>query len=64
MKIPIVDLSECVLCGVCVDVAPEIFRLNSSGFIEVLESPDYDRPDVADAMKHCPASCISWEETL
>ena len=61
MKKPVIDLSDCILCGVCQDVCPEVFRLNDAGYIEVTEMPDYPRPCVDEAIKNCPADCIAWE---
>ena len=61
MKNPIIDLSDCILCGVCQDVCPEVFRLNDAGYIEVTEMPDYPRSCVDEAIKNCPADCIAWE---
>jgi len=63
MKVPVVDLSECNLCGVCEDVCPKVFRLNDAGFVEVLELPAYPESDVEDAIRNCPTDCISWEDT-
>jgi ferredoxin len=63
MKIPVVDLSECNLCGVCEDVCPQVFQLNDAGFVEVAELPSYPEPDVETAIRNCPADCISWEDT-
>jgi ferredoxin len=57
---PLVELSDCIRCGVCVDVAPEIFRLDA-GFVEVLELPCYPLEAVEDAIRNCPADCIRWE---
>ncbi len=61
MKIPVVELGECVLCGVCVEVAPSVFRINGVGYVEVLELSDYPEPEVNEAIKNCPADCLSWE---
>jgi ferredoxin len=61
MKIPVIDLSDCILCGVCQDVCPEVFRLNDAGYIEVTQMPDYPGPCVDEAIKNCPADCIAWE---
>lgn len=61
MKRPVVDLSECILCGVCVDVCPEVFCLNDAHFISVTELAVYPVPEVDEAIKNCPADCISWE---
>ena len=63
MKKPVVDLSDCILCGVCVDVSPTVFQMNAAGFVDVIDSDRYDFRDVEEAIKNCPASCISWEET-
>lgn len=62
MRIPIVELSDCIKCGVCVEICPGVFRLNSAGFIDVIELPSYPEPDVNDAIKYCPVDCIYWEK--
>lgn len=61
MQKPVVDLSDCILCGVCVDVCPEAFRMNNAGYIEVTELTDYPQACVSEAIKNCPADCISWD---
>ena len=62
MKHPAIDLSECILCGVCVDVCAEVFQLNDAGFIQVIAHNVYPGPDVEEAIRSCPADCIGWEE--
>ena len=62
MKIPVVELSDCILCGVCVEACPQVFRLNEAGYIEVIDLTDYPEKDVNEAVKHCPADCIYWQE--
>ena len=64
MKIPVVELSDCILCGVCVEACPEVFRLNAAGYIEVIDLAGYPEKDVNEAIKHCPADCIYWHEEL
>jgi ferredoxin len=61
MKVPVVELSECIVCGVCVETCPQVFRLNDSGYIEVIELRHYPEPDVDDAIKYCPVDCIHWD---
>jgi ferredoxin len=61
IKKPVIDLSDCILCGVCQDVCPEVFWLNDAGYIEILELLDYPCSGVDDAIKNCPADCIAWE---
>jgi len=60
MKIPVVELGDCILCGICIEVAPAVFKLSSAGYIEVSEILSYPEMDVDEAIKNCPADCISW----
>ena len=62
MKVPVVELSECIVCGVCVETCPQAFRLNDAGYIEVIELAAYPESDVNDAIKYCPVDCIYWEK--
>jgi ferredoxin len=62
MKVPVIDLADCTLCGGCYDIYPELFRLNDAGFVEVAEMNCYPQADVDDAIKLCPQDCIHWEE--
>ncbi|MBF0467296.1 MAG: ferredoxin [Desulfamplus sp.] len=38
MKTPVIDISECVLCDICVELCPDIFIKNQAGYIEVSDS--------------------------
>ncbi|MDX1707934.1 MAG: ferredoxin [Desulfobacterales bacterium] len=60
MKAPIVELSECIVCGVCVETCAEAFRLNDAGYIEVIDMDAYPESEVNDAIKYCPVDCIHW----
>ena len=62
MKIPVVDLSQCNLCEICVEVAPAVFRISHAGFVMVVDLPTYPEDDVDEAIKNCPADCIYWEK--
>jgi ferredoxin len=61
MKQPVIDMSSCVLCGICTELAPDVFYFNDLGFIEVLPLPDYSDPAIHDAMINCPKDCILFE---
>lgn len=61
MKTPVVELSDCILCGICIEVAPSVFKLSSAGYIEISELPVYPETEVDEAIKNCPSDCISWE---
>jgi ferredoxin len=63
MKSPDVDLSECSMCGICVDLCPTVFRINDAGYIEVIHSEDYPEEEVDEAIKNCRENCISWKES-
>jgi len=62
MKVPVVELSECTLCGICEEVAPSVFRITDAGFVIITELSNYPENDVEEAIKNCPADCIYWEE--
>ena len=62
MKVPVVELSECSLCEVCIEVCPSVFRLNDMGYIEVIQLSDYKESEVNEAIKNCVSNCIYWQE--
>ena len=63
MKIPVIELSECILCGVCMDVSPEVFHLSdASGYVRIADFPQYPEQEVEEAIKNCPTDCIYWED--
>lgn len=61
MKTPVVELGDCILCGICIEVAPTVFKLSSAGYIDISELPVYPETDVDEAIKNCPSDCISWD---
>ena len=61
MKVPVIDLGECVDCDACLDLCPSVFRRNDAGYIEVVDMEDYPEDEVEEAIKNCPADCIAWE---
>lgn len=63
-KIPIVELSDCILCEICIDVCPEVFYLSDAGYVEVRELSAYPESEVDEAIKNCPKDCIYWDEPL
>ncbi|MFA6010017.1 MAG: ferredoxin [Desulfobacteraceae bacterium] len=62
MKTPVVDLSECTMCGICTEICPSVFKVNRAGYIEVLECDVYPENEVLDAVKNCPAQCIMFQD--
>ena len=62
MKKPDIDFGACTLCMGCVEVCPEVFRYNDTGYIEVIDLQEYSEKDIDDAIMFCPEDCISWLE--
>lgn len=62
MKTPVVELGDCILCGVCVEVSPSVFQIGDLGYVEVADLTVYPEAEVDEAIKHCPGDCIAWEE--
>ncbi|MCK5310478.1 MAG: ferredoxin [Desulfobacteraceae bacterium] len=61
MKVPVIDLECCILCEVCVEVAPQAFQVNDAGFVETLPLDDYTDEDIHEAIINCPKNCITME---
>jgi ferredoxin len=62
MKI-IVDYDLCESNGVCVKIAPEVFRLDDNDDLQHDESPpDELREKVDKAVMRCPRGALSIEE--
>jgi ferredoxin len=61
MKKPVVEISDCIRCGICVDVCPSVFFLNEVNFIQITELTLYPVSEVDEAIKNCPAKCIFWQ---
>lgn len=61
-KRPVVELSECVLCEVCIDVCPEVFSMNDAGFVQVTILENYPEESLDEAIKNCPSDCIYLED--
>ncbi len=60
-RYPVVELADCIFCGVCVEVCPAVFGENTAGYVEVADMDDYPLPCVDEAVKNCPENCIYWE---
>ena len=60
MKIPVIELSDCILCEICVEYCPEVFRMNDAGYVEVLDLSDYPQEIVDHTIKNWPTDYISW----
>ncbi len=61
-KVYIVE-EECIGCGSCEEIGPEVFKLNpSTEKAEVLKPEGGPEELIQEAIDTCPVSCIHWEE--
>jgi ferredoxin len=61
MKKPVIDLEECIGCGSCVEICPEVFELNEDDVKAYVKAEDKcDTCDCHDAADICPTEAISF----
>lgn len=62
-RIVYIDEEECIGCGSCEEICPEVFKLN-----EETEKAEFIKPEgspeelIEEAIETCPVECIHWEE--
>lgn len=61
-KIPYVDKKECISCGLCVEMVPEVFKLDDEDLAEVFDPEGASENNIQEAVDACPVSCIHWKE--
>ena len=63
MKV-VVDLNVCSVHGLCVETAPEVFKIGDAGVLEVLNPtpPESLRAKMDKAARECPTGAISIEK--
>ena len=58
-----VDQDECIGCGSCEEICPEVFKLNEdTEKAEVIKPEGGPVDQIQEAIDTCPVSCIHWEE--
>ena len=57
-----IDEPECIGCGSCEDICPEVFKLIKGTEKSIVIKPE-GGPEalIEEAMGECPMSCIYWE---
>ena len=58
-----IDEDECIGCGTCEEICPEVFKLDLETEKAIVIMPDGGPEDfIEEAMDSCPSSCIFEEE--
>jgi len=62
MKV-LINKEECIGCGSCSELCPEVFRLDEDTEKAKVILPEGDAKEcIEEAMETCPMSCIHGEE--
>ncbi len=56
-----VKKDDCIGCGMCVDVCPEVFEIGADGFSEAVGNPDAHPDKTYEAAEICPVNAIEVE---
>lgn len=64
-RFPVIVEEECIACGACVEICPEVFSLNESlGFAQVLNPGGGEEEKIQEAIDACPVQCIHWSDEM
>ena len=59
----LIDEEECIGCGSCEEICPEVFVLNEDTEKAEVISPEGGPEDlIEEAIEACPVECIQWED--
>jgi len=59
----VIDTDECIGCGSCTEICPEVFELAEGEEKAKVIKPEGGPEDlIQEAIDTCPVSCIQWEE--
>ncbi len=61
--VPYVVEDECIACGTCEELCPEVFSVNETlGFAQVMNPLGAPDDKIQEAMDACPVLCIHWAD--
>ncbi len=61
MKVDI-DRDDCIGCGVCAQICPDVFRIADDGLSELIAPANGFEEQVREAADSCPVEVIHTEE--
>jgi ferredoxin len=50
---------NCIGCGMCISISPEIFEMNDEGQAQVISGQEDSCAEAQDAIDMCPVSAIA-----
>ncbi|MDP2645438.1 MAG: ferredoxin [Desulfobacterales bacterium] len=57
-----IEEDECIGCGSCVDLCPQVFELDEEAVVaKVILAEGGDEGCIDEAIESCPVECIRWE---
>ena len=61
--VPYVAEDDCIACGACEEICPEVFSVNESlGFAQVMNPSGAPAAKIQEAVDACPVQCIHWAD--
>ncbi len=61
MKVVRIDRDECIGCGACAELCPDVFVLDDEDKAEVIAPEGGDQACIDEAIASCPVGCISQD---
>lgn len=62
-RVVYIDEDECIACGLCQDICPEVFKLDDDQMVaKVLKPQGGPEELIQEAIDSCPVTCIHWKE--
>ena len=63
--VPVIVEEECIACGSCEEICPEVFKLNESlGFAQVINPTGAPEEKIQEGIDACPVQCIHWSDEM
>jgi len=58
-----IDEEECIGCGTCEEICPEVFKMNEDTEKSEVIKPQGGPEDlIQEAIDTCPVDCIDWKD--
>lgn len=52
---------DCIGCGLCANICPEVFSMNMDNFSQVVGDPEANSAGVMESAEACPVNAIEVE---